>query len=592
MKQKFFNDKYEEIELLGHGTFGKVYKVKDKDNNIFAIKQIEIPGNDEIISSLKQEGYTNKEITNELEKVAKQIEQEVKIMDKLKNSKNIVKFFEYESYEINTPKREISKKIIINIRMELLKSLDKVLETDKFTNKDAIKLGKDIANALIECENNNIIHRDVKIDNIFIDNSGNYKLGDFGEAKNVEKTLSNMTRRGTENYMAPELYKGEDGNKTVDIYSLGIVLYRIFNNKKQPFLDAEKEKYTSLERENALKLRITGEKIPKPKNADQLLSKIILKCIDYNPKYRYQSANELYKDLNNYIIEKEEKLFSKNIKDENEKELIKKDNINLIRVIELTSKEIKNGCTKTITIEGKKIEVEVPKNTKEKDEIILSNNILKEYGITNNNKITLIVSLISEDIKKDGNNFNLIIIIILIIIALLTIIICLPYINKKKTKNKEKIYEYNNLLCIVTDTNKQDGQIFKYNFIFDNKNMNIEKIEFIGNYPPMEDNLSNEDLEKLANDYSDYFCNDKLVDKNTCTKNIIYNNHIELIFNIIPKEYLETYQINNIKGNTLLDDLKYYYENRKPDSCEEIFTVSNKSCEEAFKTECYVGKHE
>ena len=586
MKQRFFNDRYEEIELLGHGTFGKVYKVKDSNNNVFAIKQIEIPNNDDIISSLKQEGYTNQEITKELEKVAKQIELEVKILDKLRNSKNIVKFFEYEKYEISTPKRDISKKIVINIRMELLKSLDKVLETDQFTNIDAIKLGKDISNALIECEKNNIIHRDVKIDNIFIDELGNYKLGDFGEAKNIEKTLSNMTRRGTENYMAPELYKGEDGNKTIDIYSLGIVLYRIFNNKKQPFLDANKEKFTSLERENALKKRIIGEEIPSPKNADTILSKIILKCISYNQKDRYQTSYDLYEELNNYKIEKEEKLFTKNIQDENEKELVKKEDINLIKVIELTSKEQKNGCKKTVTIDGKDVIVEIPSNTKEKDEILLQQQILKEYGVTNKKSVTLIVAL-TNDKRKNNNNFFLIIIISLLILIPIIFIIFLN-IDKSINTNKEKEFKYHKLTCIVKDISKVDGQEFTYKFIFNNKNDEIKSIDFIGNYPQMEEGLTKEEIETLANSYMDYFCNDKLIKSDTCSKEVLSNNHIELKFSIRPEEYLNTYNISISKDITLLDGLKNYYENRKEDSCEEVFTVSNKSCEEKFSSKCNV----
>ena len=586
MKQRFFNDRYEEIELLGHGTFGKVYKVKDSNNNVFAIKQIEIPNNDDIISSLKQEGYTNQEITKELEKVAKQIELEVKILDKLRNSKNIVKFFEYEKYEISTPKRDISKKIVINIRMELLKSLDKVLETDQFTNIDAIKLGKDISNALIECEKNNIIHRDVKIDNIFIDELGNYKLGDFGEAKNIEKTLSNMTRRGTENYMAPELYKGEDGNKTIDIYSLGIVLYRIFNNKKQPFLDANKEKFTSLERENALKKRIIGEEIPSPKNADTILSKIILKCISYNQKDRYQTSYDLYEELNNYKIEKEEKLFTKNIQDENEKELVKKEDINLIKVIELTSKELKNGCKKTVTIDGKDVIVEIPSNTKEKDEILLQQQILKEYGVTNKKSVTLIVAL-TNDKRKNNNNFFLIIIISLLILIPIIFIIFLN-IDKSINTNKEKEFKYHKLTCIVKDISKVDGQEFTYKFIFNNKNDEIKSIDFIGNYPQMEEGLTKEEIETLANSYMDYFCNDKLIKSDTCSKEVLSNNHIELKFSIRPEEYLNTYNISISKDITLLDGLKNYYENRKEDSCEEVFTVSNKSCEEKFSSKCNV----
>ncbi|MEI3503340.1 MAG: protein kinase [Anaerovoracaceae bacterium] len=82
------------------------------------------------------------------------------------------------------------------------------------------------------CSKFNIIHRDIKPENIFIAPSGDYKLGDFGIAKTVEKTRLGMSRRGTVVYMAPEVFKGEAYGSTVDIYSLGLVMYRIPQRRK------------------------------------------------------------------------------------------------------------------------------------------------------------------------------------------------------------------------------------------------------------------------------------------------------------------------------------------------------------------------
>src|SRR5699024_5575777 len=108
---------------------------------------------------------------------------------------------------------------IVNIRMELLENVDNYVLENNITDKEMLKMAIDIATALQDCEANNIIHRDVKPDNIFVNKKGIYKLGDFGIAKHIEKTVSNMSKKGTENYMAPELYKNEKGNKTVDTYS-------------------------------------------------------------------------------------------------------------------------------------------------------------------------------------------------------------------------------------------------------------------------------------------------------------------------------------------------------------------------------------
>lgn len=585
MKKQFINNKYEEIELIGQGTFGKVYKAKEIENpnHLVAVKQIEIPNNQNIIESLKQEGLTNKEITLELEKVAEQINKEIKIMEILKKSNNIVKIEDSEFQVIETPKSEIKRKFIINIVMELLTPLEKRLESNKITLKESLKVFKDITKALIICEENKVIHRDVKIENIFYDEFNNYKLGDFGEAKNIDKTLSNMTRRGTENYMAPELYKGEETNKSIDIYSLGMVLYRILNNKKPPFLDHNKNHYTQEERELALKKRITGEKLPNPINAPEELSKIILKCLSYKKEERYQTAKELYEDLEKLEDIEDKKLFKTNIQEENEKELVNKKDINIIRVIELTEKEKKQGCKKKIRVDNKEIIVDIP-STKEKDEIIISPKVLKEYRLNDNRKITLIISNKEND-KKEKQKYILIIPLIIMIIILISVF----FILKKDSKNTNIIPSNTSkkLICTVKDTSTEVGQTFIYSFLFDEANEKLKRIEFIGDYPPFED-LEKEEYETLADEYKNYFCNDKLVNANTCQEKVLDNNHIELSFDINTNVYLDTYQIRKIKDNTFLEDIKNYYELRDEDACEEVFVVEEKSCSGKFKTTCRI----
>ena len=93
-----------------------------------------------------------------------------------------------------------------------------------------------MCNALELCEKRGIIHRDIKPDNIFINDNGDYKLGDFGVARQLEKSSTFMSRRGNQAYMAPEVYKGEWYGEKADIYSLGLVLYRLLNNSRIPFM--------------------------------------------------------------------------------------------------------------------------------------------------------------------------------------------------------------------------------------------------------------------------------------------------------------------------------------------------------------------
>ena len=108
----------------------------------------------------------------------------------------------------------------ILIRMELLTPLIDHIHKEKLSRKDVIKLGIDLCKALELCQKYNIVHRDIKPENIFISDNGDYKLGDFGIARTLEKTTGALSKKGTYVYMAPEIYRDEEYGSNVDIYSL------------------------------------------------------------------------------------------------------------------------------------------------------------------------------------------------------------------------------------------------------------------------------------------------------------------------------------------------------------------------------------
>ncbi len=109
----------------------------------------------------------------------------------------------------------------ISIRMEYLTSFLDYCAEKQLLEKEVIKLGLDLSKALEYCGKLQIIHRDVKPENIFVSRFGDFKLGDFGIARELERTMSGFSKKGTYSYMAPEMYKGEKYDSRVDIYSLG-----------------------------------------------------------------------------------------------------------------------------------------------------------------------------------------------------------------------------------------------------------------------------------------------------------------------------------------------------------------------------------
>lgn len=154
-----------------------------------------------------------------------------------------------------------------------------------------------MCSALELCKKHGIVHRDVKPQNIFVSPNGDYKLGDFGIAKTVEKTIGG-TKIGTYKYMAPEVYNNQPYGTAADIYSLGLVLYWMLNERRMPFLPLPPEKLKAGMDESARNRRLSGEQLPPPAYGSENLKKIVLKACSFVPEDRYTTAEEMLDDLN------------------------------------------------------------------------------------------------------------------------------------------------------------------------------------------------------------------------------------------------------------------------------------------------------
>ena len=280
------------VQKIGQGSFGSVYEIKREEfGEIYraALKVISIPQSEDEILANRADGMNEQSMTSYYESVVKDLTHEFSLLSRLKGYTNIVG---YEDHKVVRHSDGIGWDIYI--RMELLTSLKTISATHDFTQEEAIKVGLDICNALTLCKMKSIIHRDIKPDNIFISETGDFELGDFGIARTASRTMANMSRKGTPNYMAPEIYLNHPYNETADIYSLGIVLYQLMNHKRLPFIP---EQLTLAAREEALVKRLSGAALPMPELASPDFSKIILKACAYEPADRYSSAEEMKQDL-------------------------------------------------------------------------------------------------------------------------------------------------------------------------------------------------------------------------------------------------------------------------------------------------------
>ena len=291
------------VRKIGAGSFGTVYEIqKEADLSYFAaLKVITIPHDEDELKSAYSEMTDEKSVADYFEAIVHEVEREIVVMKQFKGITNIVS---YDDHKIIKHKNDVGWDILI--RMELLTPMLDYI-TDKYgkeaaknlPEEEVISLGKDICNALILCEKSNVIHRDIKPENIFVNKFNSYVLGDFGIARETEKSREFMSVKGTYSYMAPEVYNGQNYGKAVDIYSLGLVMYRFLNNNRVPFLPVNARFLKPEDRTVAFEKRMRGETPEAPVNGSEELKAVVMKAIAYNPGDRYQSASEFLYALNN-----------------------------------------------------------------------------------------------------------------------------------------------------------------------------------------------------------------------------------------------------------------------------------------------------
>ncbi len=283
---------YTVIENIGAGTFGTVYKVQKTNPSgqyIRALKHIHIPTEEQYQDVLDYMGNNTVKADEYFANALRETVIEIQNMNQLseQNSRNIVLCYENDIREYDYP-----RKYDIYILMEYLTPFSVYRKQNPVRVGDVIQLGTDILDALSLCHKNKILHRDIKDDNILVSSNGIYKLGDFGISKKLWDCSRARTIAGTLHYMAPEVYMSKEGyDYTADIYSLGIVLYKLLNYNRYPFYPKFPEAFAHEDEIRALDMRMK-EIIPNiPQNADSSLGEVIVRAL-YPKGQRWSSAEE------------------------------------------------------------------------------------------------------------------------------------------------------------------------------------------------------------------------------------------------------------------------------------------------------------
>ena len=283
--------------FIGAGSYGRVFEIERRDefDTVYtgALKAVTIPSSQGELDEILADGMDMNGASTYFRDYVKELNREIALMSKLKGHSNIVS---YEDHKMFPHEDGVGWDILI--RMELLTPITSYLKQNHtFTRREVIQLGMDLCKALEICQRYNIIHRDIKPANIFISETEDFKLGDFGVARIASASTGASTRAGTVNYMAPEVFRGEKYTSNVDIYSLGLVMYQLLNANRMPLYPPYPQPITPSSRERAQAQRLSGAALPPPANAEGRLAEIVLKACAPDPAQRYDSPTVMRQAL-------------------------------------------------------------------------------------------------------------------------------------------------------------------------------------------------------------------------------------------------------------------------------------------------------
>ncbi|MCM1134763.1 MAG: protein kinase [Clostridium sp.] len=292
----------QQFHLLGKGGFSVVYEMVDRENQKerYAMKMI----------GLERHTVTSDEFrrtTNLQRKLSGQSPYILKIID----TRELCVFLDEEGKlrRVEEQGKENWSGEGIPLQFILMEKLENILVRDKFQNsmlalealkeeEEILKLAMQIGQAVLTAHDNFVLHRDIKLENIFWDKKEEcYKLGDFGMAKYAEEGNAE-TVIYTDGYGAPEIeYRlRESYNATADIYSFGITLYLLLNGLKFPGSEGY---YVNMVQYNPDFI------FPAPEKASEEMVRVIRKMCSYRQEERYQSMKNVLADWN-YAVGKRE----------------------------------------------------------------------------------------------------------------------------------------------------------------------------------------------------------------------------------------------------------------------------------------------
>lgn len=282
-------------ECLGRRGGTSVYSVKStRSDQLYVLKHISVPESQKQVEALILTGAAadSESAQAYYQQVVADYQAELEQMEALANSPNLDAF---RSYEIRPKEDGVGFDVFL--LAEFRTTLEQYLLKTDITHASAVNLAMDLCSALADLRAAGLIHRDVKPSNIYLSAQGHFMLGDMGLAKVEDLKYCSMPESMLSPFSAPELFDlMANVNETIDLYAVGLILYRIYNGNHAPLED---EKTSA---KAADKLRITGQALPAPMFADYEMAGIISKACAFKPEDRYQTPDALKAAISDYML--------------------------------------------------------------------------------------------------------------------------------------------------------------------------------------------------------------------------------------------------------------------------------------------------
>ncbi len=268
----YLQNRYEVLEQVGSGGMSEVYKAKcHKLNRLVAIKVLkeEFSSDSGFVSKFKMEAQAAARLSHP----------------------NIVNVYDV-----------IDEGKIHYIVMELIEGVTLkgyIARKEKLEIKESIGIAIQVAQGIAAAHEQNIVHRDIKPQNVIISMDGKVKVTDFGIARGVSTQTLTSAAMGSVHYISPEQARGGYSDARSDIYSLGITMYEMVTGRV-PYEGENTVAIALAHLEEAMvPPSVYNPEIPVG------LERIILKCTAKKPENRYGSANELIADLRKALVQPE-----------------------------------------------------------------------------------------------------------------------------------------------------------------------------------------------------------------------------------------------------------------------------------------------